>query len=187
MGGNIEFFDGSYFVQGFHSWGTASNAVVLTDSNVDIFIRDSGGNNTSDDAVSTGYNRFELINASSVLTLSNVNMTALGTRARGVFVHTAGTWNYTNSVFTGVDTFTLLSSSVMTSCTFRGCNAITAPGSDLSFSKVLEPTVAADASAVVWNVNADPDTDMNDMEYSKGTNAHHAIEFGTSSPLTMTT
>jgi hypothetical protein len=39
---------------------------------------------------------------------------------------------------------------------------------------------------VGWNVGTDPDGYLDSTTFSKGTNAHHAIEFGTSSPTTMT-
>jgi hypothetical protein len=45
--------------------------------------------------------------------------------------------------------------------------------------KILTPTIAANTSSLVWNVNTNPDGKLDGMEFSKGTNAHHAIEFGT--------
>lgn len=59
-------------------------------------------------------------------------------------------------------------------------------GADLSGTAVLGSTVAADVAAVLWDVNADPDGELDDMTFEKGTAAHHAIEFGSSAPLTMT-
>jgi hypothetical protein len=184
--GNIEFNKGAYFVQGFHSFGTSGTAVDFRDSNKVIFIRASGANNLTNDAVSTGYNRFEILNASSNVDWDNIIFQALGTRARGVFVHTAGTFDATFCQFVDVDTFSLLAASVMTDCIFRRTNAITAPGSDLRRSSVLTPTVAADTGAVVWNSSSNPNGKLDDMVFTKGTNAHHAIEFGTSAPTTMT-
>ena len=183
--GNIEFRQGSYLVQGFHSIGTSGTAVYFRDSNKVIFIRASGANNLTNDAVSTGYTRFEILNASSDVEWDNITFQALGTRARGVFVHTAGAFSAFFCQFVGVDTFTLLSSSVMTDCIFRGTNAITAPGSDLRRSSVLVPTVAADAAAVIWNVATNPSGLLDDMTFSKGSAAHHAIEFGASAPTTI--
>jgi len=42
-----------------------------------------------------------------------------------------------------------------------------------------------DTSNILWNVNLDPNGDLDDITIAKGPNAHHAIEFGTSCPLTM--
>ena len=39
---------------------------------------------------------------------------------------------------------------------------------------------------MIYNVNADPDGELDNAEFVKGTAATHAIEFGTTSPLTMT-
>jgi hypothetical protein len=50
----------------------------------------------------------------------------------------------------------------------------------------LVPRVAADTSAVVWDVNSDTDGRLDNTVFSKGTNAHHAIELGTTSPTTVT-
>lgn len=183
--GNIEKIKGAFFVQGFHSFGSSGTACDFRDSNKVVFIR-ACAHNLTNDAVSTAYNRFEIINASTNVDWTNVIFQSLGTRARGRFVHTAGTFDALSCQFVDVDTFSLLSTSVMTDCIFRRTNAITAPGSDLRRSQVLTPTVAADTSPVVWNVNTDPNGKLDDMVFSKGTNAHHAIEFGTTSPLTMT-
>lgn len=183
--GNIEFNKGAYYVQGFHSLGTSGTAVYFVDSNKVLFVRAAGANNLTNDAVSTGYNRFEILNSGSDVSWDNLIFRALGTRARGVFVHTAGAFAVTSCQFIDVDTFSLLAASVMTDCIFRRTNAITAPGSDLTGSQVLTPTIGTDASAVVWDVATDPDGLLDDMRFSKGSNDHHAIEFGTSSPLTM--
>ena len=67
------------------------------------------------------------------------------------------------------------------------CYAITVSGdADLSGTQVLTPAVALDTSGLVWNGNYDPDGNLDDMVFSKGATAHHAIEFGTGSPTTMT-
>jgi hypothetical protein len=64
--------------------------------------------------------------------------------------------------------------------------AITAAGAIFKTVKVLTPTVAADASALVWNVATDTDGKLDSCTFSKGTNSHHAIVLGTSSPTTVT-
>jgi len=183
--GNIEFNKGTYLIQGFHSLGAAGTAADFRDSNKVIFWR-ACAHNLTDDAVSAAYNRIEIINASTNVDWDNITFSALGTRARGRLVHTAGTFDAVNCSFIDMDTFSLLAASVMTDCTFRRTNAITAPGSTLTGSKVLEPTVAADASALVWNVATDPDGLLDDMEFTTGATAHHAINLGASSLTTVT-
>lgn len=184
--GNIALIRGAYYVQGFHSFGSGGTAVDFRDSNKVIFIRPCSHNLTND-AVSTNYNRFEVLNSSSNVDWDNILFQSLGTRSRGKFVHTAGTFDATSCQFVDVDTFTLLSTSVMTDCIFRRTNAITAPGSTLNGSQVLAPTVTANNSGVVWDVATDPDGKLDGMVFSKSASVdHHAIEFGTTSPTTMT-
>jgi len=177
--GLLELLKGSYQMQGFHSFGTSGASVTFSDSNKVLFIRPTGANNLSNDAVSTAFNRIEILNSGSSVTWENISISALGTRARGVFVHTAGTIAFTNCQFTDMDTFTLLAGSVVTGTTWRRCNAVTAPASTLTNSNVLAPTVAVNASGLVYNSATDTDGKLNNMTFSKGTNAHHAIDFGT--------
>ncbi len=46
--------------------------------------------------------------------------------------------------------------------------------------------MGADASALVWDVNTDLDGKIDGAIFTKGTNAHHAIELGTNSPTSLT-
>jgi hypothetical protein len=75
---------------------------------------------------------------------------------------------------------------IFTGNVVSGCGTVTAQGGDLRNTSILLSTAAADASALVWNVATNPDGVFDGMTFSKGTNAHHAIEFGTSSPTSMT-
>jgi hypothetical protein len=68
-----------------------------------------------------------------------------------------------------------------------GSGAVTCLGPTVMVNTdIVGSTVAANASALVWNNAVDPDTYLAKMLFSKGAAAHHAIEFGTSSPTTMT-
>jgi len=183
--GLLALSNGSYLMQGFHSFGTSGASVTFSDSNKVLFILPSGNNNLTNDSVSTAFNRIEILNASSSVTWDNISISALGTRARGVFVHTAGTLTLTNCQFTDMDTFSFLAAATVTDTTFRRCNAVTAPGTTMNGSSVLASTVAADASALVWNVATDPDGLMDNMTFSRGAAAHHAIEIGTSAPTAL--
>ena len=184
--GLIELLGGAYQIQGFHSLGTASTAVDFRDSNKVLFFRATGANNTTNDAVSTAFNRIEILNSSSNVDWDNISISALGTRARGVFVHTAGSFDATSCQFTDMATFTFLSTTVATDCVFRRTDTITAPGSTLNGSQIISSRVAADAAALIWNVATDPDGKLDDMSFTMGTNAHHAIELGASAPSSVT-
>ena len=66
-----------------------------------------------------------------------------------------------------------------TNTIFTSCGIVTHNGADMSGGSVLTSTVAADVGALLYNETSDPDTVMDGMTFSKGTNAHHAIDFGT--------
>jgi hypothetical protein len=172
--------DGSFFQQGLFIMGLAGTAVDFRDANRTLFILDTK-------KVVAAFNGFEIRHASSRVDWTNISVSALGTVSRGTFVVTDNAdVNLNTCVFSDLDTFAFLAASAALNCTFRRCNAITAGGANLTGSTVDAATVAADTSALIWNVATDPDGLLNDMAFIKGGNAHHAIEFGTSSPLTIT-
>ena len=180
--GLLELQNGAYQTQGFHSIGTASTAVDFRDADKVLFWRKLA-NNLTDDAVSTAFNRVEVINSGSNCDMTNIIWSALGTRARGQFVHTAGTCDLVACQFFDWDTFTFISTTVANDCVFTGCRAITAPGSDLTGSSIVTPDISANTSGLIWDVATDPDGLLDNMTFTKtsGT-AHHAIEFGTTIP-----
>jgi hypothetical protein len=62
-------------------------------------------------------------------------------------------------------------------------------GADLSGGTVIRDyTGAADTAALLWDVNLDPDGELDDLviDCVNSTNAVHAIEFGSTAPLSMT-
>lgn len=68
-----------------------------------------------------------------------------------------------------------------------GCGAITHNGADMSGCSILETTVAANASSLIYNETADPDSVTAGMSFTmKVGTLTHAIELGLSSPLSMT-
>jgi hypothetical protein len=71
-------------------------------------------------------------------------------------------------------------------CLVSGSGAITANGAVMVNTTVNTSTVAADASSLVWNVNTDTSGYLDNMKFTKGTNAHHAIQLGTTSPTEVT-
>lgn len=179
--GLIELSGGVFRVQGFHCFGTAAAAVSFVDSNKALFIRDTVRHATS------GFNRFEIMNAASVVTWTNISITNLGTVSKGTFVTTAGSLTLASCQFTDMDTFIFLSTSAVTNTVFRRCAGITAPGTTMTGTQILVPTVTANTSALIWDVATDPDGKLNNMTFTQSaTVEHHAIEFGTSSPTTMT-
>lgn len=178
--GLCQLIDGTYVMQGHFLMGTAGTAVDFRDSNRSLVIA-----NTLK-AQST-FNLFEIRNASSRVDWTNISIQALGTVSRGDFTVTDNAdVNIDSCSFSDMGVFTLLGATAIINSTLRNCGAITAPGSNLTGTSVLTSRAAADTSAVIWNVATDPDGLLDNMTFSKGTNAHHAIEMGTSSPTTMT-
>lgn len=173
--GQFQAISGGYQLQGKLLLGTTGGTLVdFRDSNRSIAIAISR-------KTATSFNAIEIQNTSSRVDWDSCVFTALGTNSRGTITVTDNAdVNISSCSFTGMDTFSFLAATDCLNSTFRGCNAITAAGSNMTGTQVLAPTVAADASALIWNVTTDTDGKLDNMTFSKGTNAHHAIQFGAS-------
>jgi len=68
----------------------------------------------------------------------------------------------------------------------KNSGVITAAGATFKTVQVLTPSVAADTSALNWNVNTDTDGKLDGCTFTKGTAAHHAIELGANTPSSIT-
>lgn len=171
---------GAFENSGLIQFGTSTNAVEFNDSNKVIFLRDH-------DHVTSGFNAWESNNASSVITFSNLVVKALGTTSPGSWTtNDNSTLNWSTCNFIEMGTFSFDTNSTIDTCTFLSCGQITHAGADMTGSSVLTSSVAADEGAVLYDINADPDGEMDGMTFTKGTNDHHAIRFGTNVPATMT-
>jgi len=161
-------------------FGTSTNAVYFVDSNKGIVLRDHPH-------VTANFHTWEVRNASSTVTLTNITVKALGTTSRGRWVTTDNaTVNLLGCTFTDMGVFGFLTNATVSS-TFRRCNAITHGGADMSESYFDSTNVAANSSALIYNVATDPDGLMDNAVFKMAAGVStHAIEFGTSSPTTMT-
>lgn len=167
-------------VQGIMYWGTATTAVYSRDTNRSIVLIDT-------EWTSTDFTQLIFAHASNDIVWDNVGVKALGTNNRGIINVTAnGSLTWTNSIFEDIDTTTLLANCIFDGSKWLSTNAVNAGGASLVNAKILTPTVAQNTSSLLWNTATDPNGELDGMEFSKGTNAHHAIEFGTNSPTTMT-
>ena len=180
--GLLELLSGAYQMQGFHRLGiTATTIVDFRDSNKNLFIRNNYGHVTS------AFNRIEFQHASSNIQWTSINITSLSTASPGTVVVTDNpTLTWTTCVMTDMGTFSFGSNSTLDTCTFRRCLTVTANGASMLACVFAASSVAADASALSWNTAVDTDGKLDDAIFSKGANAHHAIDFGTSSPTTVT-
>jgi hypothetical protein len=174
-------YGGGYLWKGRMQLGTSSNALEMEDENIFILIDDTIN-------CTTNFNTIEVNNASTVITWTNVIFKALGTQSPGRLVMNANAdMNLEACQFFNMGAFTFGgTASEFLNCTWQSCGLITVAGGKLNGSQILASTVAADASAVNWNVNVDPDGYLDNLTISEGSNAHHAIEFGTLVPSTMT-
>jgi hypothetical protein len=155
--------------------------------------------------VSTGFHkmRFNLGNASTDIDIDGCSFFSQGqidndgdrgytttedSRPQFEVTGTSGALNVINSSFDNWSTFSLNASTVFTGNTLSGCDTVDLNGTnvDLDGTSLLASTVDADTSSVIWNSATDPDGFLDNMTISKGANAHHAIEFGLSSPLSIT-
>ena len=174
-------YGGGYLWKGRMQLGTSSNALEMDDADVFILV---------DDVVNctANFNTIEVNHASTVINWTNVIFKALGTTSPGRLVMNADAdLNLDSCQFFNMGVFGFGGTgSEFLNCVWNGCDQITVNGGKLNGSKVLASIVAADDSAIVWNVATDPDGYLDGLTVSEGANAHHAIEFGTSSPTSMT-
>ena len=127
---------------------------------------------------------------------ANINITGSTIKADGTASATQfdfdmstgspGTVSITDNVFQRGGAFTFTTGQTITGNSFTGCEQITPAGADMDGCSVQGYEGTTDTSALIWNVATDPNGLLDNMSFTKGTASTHAIEFGTSSPLTMT-
>ena len=171
---------GGYKWKGLMSLGYSGTAVDFRDSDVSFVVDDTP-------KVTSGFNAIEINVSTSRVDWTNVIITALGTQSPGSFeVVDNADVNFDTCQFTDMGAFTFLSNSSCVDSVFTGCGQIDAGGAVLTGCTVQGYEGTSDTAALVWNVATDPDGYLDDMTFVKGTASTHAIEFGTSSPTSMT-
>lgn len=128
----------------------------------------------------------DLQNASTNIDWSGGVIRSAGAK-RGdlVVTGTSGAFDAASMTFSALRVVNLTSVCSVTDSSFVNCGQITASGASLTGSAVSGYEGAADSAALVWNVNTDTNGKLDNMTFTKGTAAAHAIELGTSSPLTV--
>jgi hypothetical protein len=172
----------AYLWKGLLSIGSSGTAVDFRDANRVIQIDDTP-------RTYAAFNKIEINNASSNVEWENVQFQAVNASqlSRGAFEMVANaTVALTSCSFTDMDTFIFQSNADVAGTTFRRCLAVTGGGATFLGCIFAASSVAADASAFIWNTNANLDGILDNATFSKGTNAHHAITLGTSAPTTHT-
>ena len=180
--GLIQETAGGYLWKGRMQLGTSTNAVDFQDSNETIFIQWTP-------KVTANFNLIECTNTSSNIVMTGFQIICLDTTtaSQGRFLMTDQCdVDVSGSTFVDMDTFVFDEGSTktvdVTNCTFRRCARVTAGGADFDGSTFEESTVAADEGALFYDETVATSSTLNDLDnltFSKGTNAHHALRFGT--------
>jgi hypothetical protein len=172
---------GSYLWKGLMSLGLTGTSVTFSDSNEAIIIDDCPHTYAE-------FNKIEINNASSSVTLTNISFISTATTvALGRFeVVDNATVTLNGCTFNNMDTFIFLSNSTASGCVWNGCGAITANSADFTGSTINSSTVGTDGSALIWDTASDPDGELDNTSFIKGTDTAHAIEFGTNVPTSLT-
>jgi len=173
-------------------WGDTGTAAhyFAASSEQWYWLGDNGGGH----AVGAGNFPFRVIGnatGTGLFTLSNVVIVNTGTGADFDCSNTnVETLTIDGCTIIGLASFqapaTGGTSRFCTNTIFGQCGTVTHGGADMDGCQILESAVLADTGALVYNIATDPDGETDNMVFSKGALAHHAIEFGTSAPATMT-
>jgi hypothetical protein len=135
---------------------------------------------------------YDLQNASTVITAvggSVISGNPTGATARKpdvIVTGTSGTLDFTGRSFDGMRIITFTSGVTADDAIIQNSGVVTVAGASMAGAIVNASTVAADASAIIWNFASDPNGELDNMTITKGTNAHHAIEYGGNTPATTT-
>lgn len=184
--GLIQNFPGGYLWQGRMQLGSVSNVVDFRDSNVTIFIKWTP-------KVTANFNTIDIVNGSSNVEMTGFQFICLDpatTASKGRWITTDDATVVLDAcTFIDMATFTFGSNTTATDCVWRRCDQIDPGGGDVSRAFVDESTVTGGGSvgggALYWNDSGDPNTKIDGSTFTKGAGSHHAIEFGTSAPLTI--
>ena len=166
---------GAFLFHGAFVMGTSGTAVDFRDSNRNIVVLD-------DPFVAAGFNEFEIRNASSNVQWTGISISHLSTQAPSVLTFDVGVFTGDNCRFSGCATTTFNSSGSCINSQWQGSGRINLALADISGSSILTPTVVADEGAVFDDRTTSGATSISELDnttFSKGTNAHHAIRFGT--------
>ncbi|RKZ92520.1 MAG: hypothetical protein DRQ40_08655 [Gammaproteobacteria bacterium] len=192
--GYVTTIDGVQFVLGKLYIGATVASAVLTSAVTEF--TDTGGTTVwSENKAAAGFSGLilDLGNASTVINITRRSLGSRGTVAgedtRAIFEVTgsSGEATLTGCPLDGFASITLNVATTLTDCVITNSGLVDAgDGADLAGTTIASSTAATDASSLEWDVNLDPNGELDNMSFAKGTNAHHAIELGLTSPLTVT-
>lgn len=170
---------GGYLFHGHFVMGQSGTPVDFRDSNRVITVLE-------DEFVASTFNEMSIVDASSNVEWTNIQISHLGTTSPTTLTLNVGTFTGVGCRFDGCGTTTFSSSQSCQSSTWANSGQVIHGGATLNNSTISGYTGAANSSALLYNVAADPDGEMDGMTFEMGSTATHAIEFGTTSPLDIT-
>ena len=156
-----------YLWKGLLTLGTATTAITMTDSNVNVTVDDTP-------RAYALFNKIEIRNALSVINWTGVNFTAvnpLGLSVGSFEMIDNATFNHSSATFTDMGTFIYLPNTTLTNFTHRRCALVTQGGSTMTNGTVDEPR--GGVGVLVDNLNLITGYTFN----SDGTG--HAVDLGT--------
>jgi hypothetical protein len=93
---------------------------------------------------------------------------------------TLGKIYFDTLLINGARTIVLTSNVIMTDCVILNTGVVESPNTSCNGTTIASSTVGADVGALKIDVTTVQSGRYNDMTFVKGTNAHHAIDYGTS-------
>jgi len=172
---------GTFLWKGLMSIGQSGTSTTFSDSNKSIAIDDTA-------KTYAAFNKIEIRNASSSITWTNVSFFALGTLSPGQFemVENA-TVALTSCSFNNMDTFIFDTNATLTSCAWASCGQITHGGADFESCSFSGYEGTAGTALMTYAESVDPDGELDNCAFTKGTATTHAIEFdATNTPTSFT-
>jgi hypothetical protein len=141
---------GGYLWKGLMSLGLAGSSCTFTDSNKAIRVEDTP-------RVSSSFNRIEVRNTGSSINWTSISISGVQTSVTGSAPVSPGdfavvdnaTVNLDGCTFTDMGTFSFLSNTSVTGCTFRRCKAITVGGASLDECLITNPEVSTSSAAAI--------------------------------------
>ena len=159
--------------------GQSGTPVDFRDSNRSIIVLD-------DTFLPATFNEISIVDASSNVEWTGITLSHLGTTSPTVINLNVGTFVGRNCRFSRAGITTFSSGQICTGSAWEVCGQVVAGGAILTNSGISGYEGTANTSSMLYDVAADPDGELDGMSFEKGTAATHSIEFGTTSPLTMT-
>jgi hypothetical protein len=160
----------TYLWKGLMSFGQTNETVTFEDSNKLILIDDAARSYTE-------FNKIQILNTGSSVTLTNISFTALGTESPGTFIMTdnATGMTFIDCTFTDLYTFIFQSNAVINGSTFRRCSQVTQSGATFN-GAIFDSSVATDSGFTAALLADDPESISNcEFIFSDG----HGIEITT--------